>query len=1194
MQKQYKIINITRKRLVKTTTFVGVFLVIAILIASNVITANIISNIATVKTDMNETNTLVDAARDVILKEPTGKFAIKVDTHTKKKPFTDSMISKPVNALLEEGFEDTWVQDDDGDLAPPGWQVINNSEGYNINGEPMWWHQDDTHVYNGDYSAGISYDDDWSDGSINQDEWLISPNITLEKDSILQFWSWFSGNDKPVVDHDYVKIYNGSGWTIIDDLSYNHESNYFDSQLEYDLSAYTGQTIKIAFNRYWMGPWTENYIHTWWVDDVVLSEIEVHDVGVISIENPVDGVTTGVITPEVTVKNFGSVNEFDVPVNLVIVNESGYEEYNQIEYVDLDINETKNVIFSDWTLDDWQKQGNVDLLFFVTACTQLEDDENSGNDCDSKEVILHLPYLHDVGVIGIDSPNGNGPVQTLPVKSTIKNMGQYNECCFKTYAEIAEVDLNSAYTIWSSGFDDGSYYTLPFGWSQSREDAWYFDPINNYIPGATAPNAQLPLNTTLNGDWLMSPTIDTSDAGKMDLELKSFIDVDDFGGNCSFHVEIRSGSGVEWVDITPWANPINGDVGPETYTIDASVGIGCKTQIRFRFSGDPYNFDYWYLDNITLIGYTVLEPEYYDFVCIEPFDPGETKELQFDDWTPAAFEQGISGTKAYRVKSWSKMCDPQDENPSNDASQVVIELSYMHDVAVKEIIPPEGNRNSGDRWIYFDDGEVHAGIGLNGGGTFQGAIRITPFELAEYDGWELTKVKFYHYQDGMHNGTVIIYDAGTPTQPGSVITIEPFSATGRSWQEITLFKPVTVYKNKDIWVSVNIPHAGGEYPLAADNGPAVDGKGDWVSTDGVNWDELQNIDTGLDLNWMIRAYITGQASSDIYISAGTYPIEAIILNNGTFTESNFTTYANITKEEITVYESNCTIDELEVGDETTTDFDNWSVSESGVYKLEVIAELENDDFPDNNKEELFIYVDAKRPETTHTLNPATPDGLNGWYVSDVTVTLYADDGTEQWQSGVREIKYRINGGGVQTIPSDHGSFKITEDGANIQVEYWSVDKVGNEETPHASFDIKMDQTTPTINLIKEKTGGTLIKKFLFTADVHDEMSGIDKVEFYLDDTLESTADTEPYEWEWQGIGNHTVHAIVYDLAGNNAMSNKHYTPLNNNQVQTKNNVVEEVINNQQQNSQTNNFITNNYSTTVTTNSEIKTLVTKLT
>ena len=107
---------------------------------------------------------------------------------------------------------------------------------------------------------------------------------------------------------------------------------------------------------------------------------------------------------------------------------------------------------------------------------------------------------------------------------------------------------------------------------------------------------------------------------------------------------------------------------------------------------------------------------------------------------------------------------------------------------------------------------------------------------------------------------------------------------------------------------------------------------------------------------------------------------------------------------------------------------------------------------------------------------------------------------------------------------------VTEDGEHT-ITYYSVDRVGNEETVKGPFDFKIDQTVPTIELTWDEENSKLV------ADVDDETSGVAKVEFYVNGELVGTATTSPYEWEIikpkQGDKGQ---AIVFDNAGNDAIS----------------------------------------------------------
>ena len=173
--------------------------------------------------------------------------------------------------------------------------------------------------------------------------------------------------------------------------------------------------------------------------------------------------------------------------------------------------------------------------------------------------------------------------------------------------------------------------------------------------------------------------------------------------------------------------------------------------------------------------------------------------------------------------------------------------------------------------IHYDGNPIF-GVGLTSGGTFEGAIRLTPTEIGPYDGWDLISLLFYYYI-GDYNGTVKIYGQGTPSSAGDLITSEPYSVLGTQiWWRVDLSSPVSIDASQDIWVSLTVPHAAGEYPLGMDAGPAVDGKGDWIYCYG-EWTEMQ--DHGRDGNWNIRAIVAppGCEWLSVIPSSGTVPPE---------------------------------------------------------------------------------------------------------------------------------------------------------------------------------------------------------------------------------------------------------------------------------------------------------------------------------
>jgi len=153
---------------------------------------------------------------------------------------------------------------------------------------------------------------------------------------------------------------------------------------------------------------------------------------------------------------------------------------------------------------------------------------------------------------------------------------------------------------------------------------------------------------------------------------------------------------------------------------------------------------------------------------------------------------------------------------------------------------------------------------------------------------------------------------------------------------------------------------------------------------------------------------------------------------------------------------------------------------------------------------LVLDDDTTPPVTTNSFDPPTPNGENGWYVSNVTVTLNATDD----ESGVNVTYYTLNATGGWHRYTE--PFLMSMDG-NHSIEYYSVDNAGNVEDIKSVI-CKIDQTRPCI------IAGP-INRFLKTtlyAVVADLTSGINRVEFYLDtnrSTLVGTDYDAPYECE---------------------------------------------------------------------------------
>jgi len=183
-----------------------------------------------------------------------------------------------------------------------------------------------------------------------------------------------------------------------------------------------------------------------------------------------------------------------------------------------------------------------------------------------------------------------------------------------------------------------------------------------------------------------------------------------------------------------------------------------------------------------------------------------------------------------------------------------------------------------------------------------------------------------------------------------------------------------------------------------------------------------------------------------------------------------------------------------------------------------------------NEELQYTSISGDSDISLITVKVVGEMGLNDWYVSDIgfNFTYESDD--------ISLIKYRIDDCPILDYIEP---FFITENGEHIYFEWYAVDNDGNYSEVYGPFIFNLDQTEPYIELNYEIIGGNPIEGWTleFNATVNDWMSGIDCVEFFMNNELQDTDYEGPY-YTWQrkfyGGLKVSIKATAYDNAGNSA------------------------------------------------------------
>ncbi|MDD1767592.1 MAG: GPI anchored serine-threonine rich family protein [Methanomassiliicoccales archaeon] len=224
-----------------------------------------------------------------------------------------------------------------------------------------------------------------------------------------------------------------------------------------------------------------------------------------------------------------------------------------------------------------------------------------------------------------------------------------------------------------------------------------------------------------------------------------------------------------------------------------------------------------------------------------------------------------------------------------------------------------------------------------------------------------------------------------------------------------------------------------------------------------------------------------------------------------------------------------------IEDGVTTDHYSWNTT--GIppgedYLIKVIASDGYKTAEDVSDATFSVYDDAP-PATMLTLEGI--EGQNGWFVSDVNVSLTATDNYR-----VNRSEYSYDG---TTWINYTGTFAVVDEG-NTTLRYRSVDEEGNVEDDKIAI-VPIDKTKPQI-LIQGITDGSVIKTENLTIGwtSSDSISGID----IFGCKIRSDGGT----WQEGGYegqcsffgleqGTHTFEVMAFDNAGNSNTSVVEFT-----------------------------------------------------
>ena len=207
----------------------------------------------------------------------------------------------------------------------------------------------------------------------------------------------------------------------------------------------------------------------------------------------------------------------------------------------------------------------------------------------------------------------------------------YRIWSFNDVGEISTGRGASATTLCSNfelPFNESiSNTTFPLCWSTAwqgsgSQNIWTISNTNH--AGGTTGEFRARYVSGTATSRLITPTINTTGIAQITLRFRHFYD--DYSSGLTFRVQTSS-NGEDWTNSEWSFNSGSGNIGPQLVELELYENLNSpNTYIAFSITGNHYQFDYWYIDDIEIEGMPTGAP------LVTSLDPQNVSEFTAELW----------------------------------------------------------------------------------------------------------------------------------------------------------------------------------------------------------------------------------------------------------------------------------------------------------------------------------------------------------------------------------------------------------------------------------------------------------------------------------------------------------------------------------------------------------------------------------
>jgi hypothetical protein len=261
--------------------------------------------------------------------------------------------------------------------------------------------------------------------------------------------------------------------------------------------------------------------------------------------------------------------------------------------------------------------------------------------------------------------------------------------------------------------------------------------------------------------------INTTGVSSMTLMFKHAVDF--YSNSFTIGVATSIDGGDNWQTV--WSQLVTSGIAPETVNLQISNEMFDLQQFRlsFFFSGNSYDLNYWYIDNILLVENINSET----ITLVQQSHPVTTQNIPIS--------QGWSG-----ISSYQDLADPDVENlmtPLGSNFQILLDLQHVY--------WPDGNINTIVNWNpyqgYIIKSDQNASIPFSG-------IPVTNKVVSLLAGWNILPV----LSSCEVNTATLFSSVGT-----NLMLVKDVAGTGIYWPALNINSLPSLKPGKSYFIKVN-------------------------------------------------------------------------------------------------------------------------------------------------------------------------------------------------------------------------------------------------------------------------------------------------------------------------------------------------------------------------------------------------------